>query len=187
MQHGDVEHHVVRRVGPAAPFRSPFGPGGGAHGQGVSVATIPLAKQNPTTALFTAIGSFQSCLSALGVTFVGAPNAANPSSPANDPNYIKNLTTCAARSNIIQALNAAKSSQENLTPAQVKKENEAYLRWRTCMIGRGWGIPAPTPNAKGLLFSFDGSGGGAGFTPPAGQSLLGSSDMQACAAKAQGS
>ena len=54
------------------------------------------------------------------------------------------------------------------------------------MIGRGWGIPAPTPNAKGLLFSFGGtSGGTGGFKPPPGQSLLSSSDLQACAAKAQ--
>ena len=54
------------------------------------------------------------------------------------------------------------------------------------MIGRGWGIPAPTPNAKGLLFSFGGtSGGSSGFKPPPGQNLLSSPDLQACAAKAQ--
>src|SRR5271163_2385860 len=51
---------------------------GGTHGKaGVGVATgvtVPLAKQSPTTAFFTAIGVFQSCLKELGVTFQGAPN-----------------------------------------------------------------------------------------------------------------
>ena len=79
---------------------------------------------------------------------------------------------------------------DNLTPAQVKKENQDYLRWRRCMIGRGWGIPQPTPNAKGMLFSFGGAGGGgggggSGFKPPPGQSLFNSSDLQQCAAVAQ--
>ena len=63
----------------------------------------------------------------MGVTFVGAPNPANPSSPANDPNYIKALSTCAAKSNIVQALKAVQSAQDNLTPAQVKKQNKGYL------------------------------------------------------------
>jgi hypothetical protein len=58
------------------------------------------------------------------------------------------------------------------------------------MISRGWGIPQPTPNAKGLLFSFGGSGGGggsagSGFKAPPGQSLFNSSDLQQCAAIAQ--
>ena len=138
-----------------------------------TAATVPLAQQNPTTALFTAIGVFQSCLSNLGVTFVGAPDPSDPSSPTNNPTYLKSLGTCATKSNILQALKAAQTAQDNLTPAQVKKENKDYLKWRKCMIGRGWGIPQPTPNAKGLLFSFGGTGGGAsggaaGFKAPPG-------------------
>lgn len=153
--------------------------------------TVPLAKQNPTTALFTAIGVFQSCLTGLGTSFIGVPSAGNPNAPANNPTYIKNLTTCAAQSNIIQALKAEQSAQDNLTASQVKTENQDYLKWRTCMIGRGWQIPTPTPNAKGLLFSFGGTGGGAsagtGFKPPPGQNLLSSPDMSQCAAKAEAS
>ena len=142
--------------------------------------------------MFTSLNVFQSCLQGLGVKFVGAPDRSNPNSPTNNPTYIKNLTTCAAKSKILQALKNAQSAQDNLTPAQIKKENEGYLTWRTCMIGRGWGIPKPTPNDRGLLFSFGtggGSGGGssagAGFTPPPGQSLLTSSDMQDCANQIQ--
>jgi hypothetical protein len=149
--------------------------------------TIPLAKQNPTTALFTAIGVFQSCLQGLGVTFIGAPNPRQPNSPANNPQYVKDLVTCATKSNILNALKAAQSSQNNLTLKQIQKENKQYLQWRKCMIGRGWGIPVPTPNAKGLLFSFGGAGGSPpNFKPPAGQSLLNSPDLQACANQVAG-
>jgi hypothetical protein len=175
------------------------GASNGAASGGSTGNTIPLAKQDPTTALFTSLNVFQSCLQGLGVKFVGAPDRSNPNSPTNNPTYIKNLTTCAAKSNILQALKNAQSAQDNLTPAQIKKENEGYLAWRTCMVGRGWGIPKPTPDSRGLLFSFGGGGGGgggggsggssssagAGFTPPPGQSLLTSSDMQDCANQAQ--
>jgi len=165
---------------------SAYPSGIGKKGAGATKATVPLAKQNPTTSLFTAVGIFQACLTSLGVTFVGVPSAADPNSPADNPTYIQNLKTCAARSNILQALQTEQSAQDNLTSAQVKKENEQYLKWRKCMIGRGWGIPPPTPNAKGLLFSFGGgSGGTSGFKPPPGQSILSSPDLQACASQSQ--
>ena len=184
---------VAIQAGQAPPGALPTGAKAKA-AEVATAATIPLAQQNPTTALFTSIGVFQSCLSELGVTFVGAPDPSNPSSPANSPTYLKSLGTCATKSNILQALKAAQSAQSNLTPSQVKKENKDYLKWRKCMIGRGWGIPQPTPNSQGLLFSFGGSGGGGGgsgdggaggFTAPPGQSLLSSSDLQQCAAVAE--
>ncbi len=147
--------------------------------------TIPLTQQNPTSALFSALGVFQGCLAGLGVTFIGAPNPKDPNSPANNPTYLKNLETCATKSNILQAHKAAETAQNNLTPSEVKTENEQYLKWRSCMIARGWGIPQPTPNSKGLLFSFSTASSAESFKPPAGQSLLSSPDLQACAAKAQ--
>lgn len=172
--------------GQLPPSAVPSAHGKGGHGS--TADTVPLAKQNPTTSLFTAVGVFQSCLSSLGTSFQGVPSAADPNSPADNPSYIQNLKTSAARSNILQALQTAQSAQDNLTLAQVKKENQEYLKWRTCMIGLGWGIPTPTPNAKGLLFSFGGSSGGtSGFKPPAGQSLLSSNDLQSCANKVQDS
>jgi hypothetical protein len=181
---------VMIQAGQVPPGALPTG--GHRNAASVAAATIPLAQQNPTTALFTSLGVFQSCLSGLGVSFVGAPNPNDPSSPANNPSYLKSLGTCATKSDILQSLKAAQSAQDNLTPAQVEKENKAYLRWRKCMIGRGWGIPQPTPNAKGLLFSFGGTGGGGsgsggagGFKAPPGQSLLSSSDLEQCAAVAQ--
>lgn len=163
------------------PLGGPHGGSGGAS----SASTIPLAKQDPTTALFSAIGIFQSCLTGMGQSFIGIPNGGDPSSPVNSPAYIKALSTCAAKSNILQALKAAQSAQDDLTPAQVKSENKAYLRWRTCMISRGWKIPEPTPDQKGLLFSFSGTGDVSQYQPPPGQNLLSSPDLQACAAKAE--
>ncbi len=160
-------------------------PKGGAHanaGLADTGTTVPLAKQNPTTALFTAIGVFQSCLAGLGVTFIGVPNPKEPGSATNSPAYLKSLGTCAAKSDIVQALKAAQSAQDDLTLTQIKKENKEYLKWRTCMISRGWGIPQPTPNSKGLLFSFGGTST-PDFKPPPGQSIISSPDVQQCAAK----
>jgi hypothetical protein len=158
-----------------------------------SADAVPLAKADPTTTFFSALSTFQSCLKGLNVKFIGVPDQSNPNSPTNDPNYIKGLSTCAAKSNIVQALKDEQNSQNNLTPAQIETQNKGYLKWRSCMIGRGWGIPEPKPDSKGRLFSFGapGSGGGGGnasavpnYTPPPGQDLLTSSDLQECAAQA---
>ena len=163
---------------------------GGSGSNGSSGSTVPLAKASPLTGLLGALTSFQSCLQGLNVTFIGAPDPSNPNSPANDPTYIKNLTTCAAKSQILQALKSAQSWQDRLKPAQITILNKGYLKWRDCMIGRGWTIPTPQPDEKGRLFSFgtpSGTGSGTStpaFTPPPGQTLLSSSDFQACASKA---
>ena len=111
--------------------------------------TIPLAKEDPTTKFFGALSTFQSCLKGLGVKFIGVPDAENPNSPTNDPNYIKALSTCAAKSNIVQALKDQQTAQDNLTPAQIKTQNKGYLKWRDCMIGRGWGIPEAEARLEG--------------------------------------
>ena len=170
------------------PVRTTAAAKGKAASTGASAAsndTIPLAQQDPTTKFFGSLSTFQSCLAGLHVKFIGVPSAANPNSPANNPDYIKALSTCAAKSNIVQALKDEQTAQDNLTPAQVQLQNKAYLLWRTCMIGRGWGIPQPKPDSKGLLFSIGSATSASAFTPPPGQDLLSSSDLQGCAAEAQ--
>ena len=148
---------------------------------------VPLAKEDPTTKFFKALTVFQSCLRGLNVKFIGVPDGKDPSAPVNNPDYIKALSTCAAKSNIVQALKDQQAAQDNLTPAQIELQNKGYLAWRDCMIGRGWGIPKPKPDSKGRLFSF-GAGGNAptpNFTPPPGQDLLSSSDLTQCATESQ--
>jgi hypothetical protein len=179
---------TVTRHGVSAPaVAAPAAAGGQAQPAGATGTTIPLAKEDPTTAFFQATSDFSSCLKGLGVKFVGAPDPKNPNSPANDPNYLKSLTTCAAQSHIVQALKDFQSAQNNMTPAQIQQQNKGYLAWRQCMIGRGWQIPEPKPDAQGRLFSITGSGGGTGpqLTPPPGQDVLTSSDIRDCAAQTQ--
>jgi len=148
--------------------------------------TVPVSGgQDSTTAMFSALAKFRKCLDDTGIKFIGAPDQSNPNSPTNDPNYIKGLSTCAARSNIVQAMKASQSANDNLTPAEIKVRNKGYLKWRSCMIGRGWKIPEPTPDAQGRLFVFSTTGSGAQITPPAGKDILSSPDVQQCAAQAQ--
>jgi hypothetical protein len=183
---------AIRPVTDPATAGSPTAGASGASGASGATGdttsdTIPLATEDPTTALFKAVRTFQSCLSGLGVKFIGAPNQSDANSPTNDPNYIKSLTTCAAKSNILAALKNQQSYSDSLTPAQIEQQNKGYLVWRDCMIGRGWGIPEPQPDEKGRLFSFSGAQNGQGpnFKPPPGQDILSSSDVSECASEAQ--
>jgi hypothetical protein len=157
--------------------------------QDTTQTTIVSTKLDPTTQMMAAFGKFRTCLTDLGVKFIGAPDQSNPNSPTNDPTYIKNLSTCAARSQIVQALQAQQQAAANATPADIKQQNKGYLKWRSCMVDRGWKIPTPTPDAQGRLFSFGGNGANAQsqIQPPPGKDLLTSTDLEQCAAKAQAS
>jgi len=160
----------------------PSGGSGSGDASSVSTSTVPLAQQSPATAFFTALGVFQSCLSGLGTKFIGVPNKKDAGQAVDNPTYIKNLETCADRSQILQALDTANNADNKLTPAQVEVENKGYLKWRQCMISDGWTIPTPKPASNGLLFTFGNSSGSdePQMTPPPGESLLSSNDMQAC-------
>jgi hypothetical protein len=155
--------------------------------QDTTETTIVSTKMDPTTEMFTALSKFRKCLDDNGVKFIGAPDQSNPNSPTNDPAYIENLSTCAARSQIVQAMQAIQADNQNLTPDEIEQRNKGYLKWRSCMIDRGWKIPKPTPDAEGKLFSIGGGGGNnqPQIVPPPGKDLLSSKDLQECAAKAQ--
>jgi hypothetical protein len=185
----------VTKSGAIRPATAVSAAGTGATGasgaSGATSDTIPLATQDPQTKFFTALSTFSSCLKGFGVKFIGVPDGKDPSSPVNDKNYIDALSKCAAKSNILGALKDYGTFQDNLTPAEVKVQNKAYLAWRTCMIGRGWGIPEPKPDSKGRLFSFSTSGGSSSgasaatnFTAPPGEDIVTSSDVQECASEA---
>ncbi len=141
--------------------------------------TIPLneSEEPASSRLLKAVGRFNACLDDEGIEFIGAPSPDNPAT--QDPLYLEGLGTCAARSNIVQALSEAQQENDNLTPDEIEERNEGYLIWRDCMIERGWGIPEPVPDEQGRLFNF--GGGGTGIAPPAGESLLDSEDLSECA------
>lgn len=150
--------------------------------------TIPLAQQDPVTKFFTAFGTFRSCLKNQGLSFIGVPDPKKPDSPANDPAYVKGLQTCAAQSNIVQALQEMQTAQNNLTPDQIEAQNKQYLAWRDCMIGHGWKIPEPKPDSKGRLLSFGADNSGPQIEAPAGQQsgdIFDSSDFADCAKQSQ--
>jgi len=148
-------------------------------------SSIPLeSDEDPTTALFTAFGKFRACLDDLGVEFIGPPDPTKPDAPQNDPNYLEALGKCAARSQIVEALNAAQAAEANLTPEQIEQRNKGYLIWRKCMIERDWKIAKPTPDSEGRLFSI-GSNSGNQIEPPPGKDIISSSDVQECAGEAE--
>jgi hypothetical protein len=165
---------------PAASGEAAAGPDAPSGTDTTTADTVPLAQDDPQTAFFKAVRVFQECLTEFGTTFIGVPDPSNPSSPANDPAYLEVLGTCAARSNILQALNDVQAAQDAMSPAEIEEQNEGYLEWRECMIGRGWGIPDPKPDEKGRLFSFGASGDGFDFDPPPGQDLVTSNDPAEC-------
>jgi len=175
----------VTENGATRPPRAGAAPGtpaadGTATAAGATGDTVPLAKDDPQTAFFKAVRTFQGCLDDLGTKFIGVPDQSNPQSPTNDPAYLKDLGTCAAKSNIVQALQDVQKAQDALTPKEIEAQNKTYLKWRDCMIGRGWGIPKPKPDEKGRLFSFGGSSGPPQFTAPPGQDAFSSPDFQEC-------
>jgi predicted nucleic acid-binding Zn ribbon protein len=173
-----TSHGVSRPAAPSGDVATSTGGG--------TTDTVPLAAEDPTTSFFKAGSSFQQCLKDRGTSFRGVPDQSNPDSPANDPTYLEDLRTCAAKSNIVQAMQDASKAQDDLSPAEIKKQNKSYLEWRKCMIGRGWEIGEPKPDSKGRLFSFGGGGGNAPqMTPPNGEDLLSSGDLQECAADTQ--
>jgi hypothetical protein len=175
----------VTERGAERPAKPSAGDDGSAAGASAGTTdTVPLADEDPTTAFFGATQRFRSCLKDLGTAFIGAPDASNPDSPTNDPAYLEDLSTCAAKSGIVQAMTDMQKAQADLTPAEIEEQNKGYLRWRKCMIGKGWEIGKPTPDSEGRLFSFSG-GRGPDITPPPGKDILGDSDMQECAEASQ--
>ena len=160
-------------------------------GQGTTPTTekssVPLDKNsNPTDDLLASFGKFRDCLNGEHVKFIGAPDASNPESPTNDPDYIKALSTCAARSGIVQALQAAQAEQDTLTPAQIKERNKGYLALARLHDQARVGHPqADARTARADSSRFGTGGGGPQLKPPAGKDLFNSKDIEQCSAKVQ--
>ncbi|MEQ1701012.1 MAG: hypothetical protein ABMA25_12940 [Ilumatobacteraceae bacterium] len=125
--------------------------------------TIPLNKDDrpPELRLFDAFGKFRSCLEDKGYGIEG--DLLDPQNPAyQDPAYVEAVSTCAARTDIVNVLQEVQATRANLTPEEVEARNEVFTVLRTCLEGKGWTVetttseigllePAVFQNAEGVL------------------------------------
>ena len=125
--------------------------------------TIPLNKDDrpPELRLFDAFGKFRSCLEDKGYGIEG--DLLDPQNPAyKDPAYVEAVSTCAARTDIVNVLQEVQATRSNLTPEEVEARNEVFTELRTCLEAKGWTVetttseigllePAVFQNAEGVL------------------------------------
>src|SRR5262245_13076990 len=99
-------------------------PNGAAAGPG---ETVPQnADDRPVEQrLFSAFGDFRACLADAGKTIQG--DLTDRNNPAfKDPEYVKTLQKCAARTKIAETFQEFQSVRSNLTPEQVEERNEQF-------------------------------------------------------------
>ena len=116
-------------------------------GSGATAAgdTVPLNKDTrpPELRLFDAYAKFKSCIEDAGETIKG--NLQDPQNPAyKDPEYVKVITTCAARSDILSILQEMQTTRSNLNPDEVETRNKAFKLLEKCLVDRGWTIETTT-------------------------------------------
>lgn len=93
--------------------------------------------------LFEAFGKFRRCVEDAGETIRG--DLLDRSNPAfQDPDYVKLLGKCAARTKILDILKELQSVRSSLTPDQVKERNESFKKLQPCLEKRGWTVTTRT-------------------------------------------
>lgn len=93
--------------------------------------------------LFEAFGKFRRCVEDAGETIRG--DLLDRSNPAfQDPEYVKLLGKCAARTKILDILEELQSVRSSLTPEQVKERNESFKKLQPCLEKRGWTVTTRT-------------------------------------------
>jgi len=142
-----------------------------------TTTTIPLNADtsDPVDGVFAAMKIFNDCLKDNGTSFIGIPTAGgDPQAPVNDSQYIADLIECAAVSQIQGAFQTLQSANDNVPADEIETRNRGLVKWADCLKGRGWKLDPLTPDARGLLqISQD-------MTPPNGESILESDDLQEC-------
>ena len=127
------------------------GTGGAPTSVAAGEATIPLNKDDrpPELRLFDAFGKFKSCIEDKGYTIEG--NLQDRNNPAyKDPAYAEAVSTCAARTDIVNILAEVQATRADLTPEQVEERNQAFIDLRDCLVDKGWTIETTTSQI-GLL------------------------------------
>jgi hypothetical protein len=113
-------------------------PDGAAAGPG---ETVPQnADDRPVEQrLFAAFGDFRACLADAGETIQG--DLTDRNNPAfKDPEYVKTLQKCAARTKIAEVFQEFQSVRSKLTPQQVEERNKGFKALQPCLEKRGWTI-----------------------------------------------
>lgn len=116
-----------------------------------STDTIPLNKDNraPELKLFDAYAKFKSCIEDSGETIRG--DLQDRSNPAyQDPAYVKIVSTCAAKSDIVNVLEEMSATQAAMTPDEIKRRNENFKKLSDCLKKKGWTVETATDN-NGLI------------------------------------
>ncbi len=142
-----------------------------------TTSTIPLNDDEPDAIdnLFSAASIFNSCLSDNGQSFIGVPaEGDDASAPQMDPKYIEALIECAAVSQIQGALDELANFGASIPNDEIEITNRTLLLWSDCMKGRAWTLGELLPDDRGLLQI------PTELTPPAGENILDSDDLQEC-------
>lgn len=116
--------------------------------------TVPLAEEdvNPGVKLLGALDGFNGCLASEGHEWIGFPDAAQgPDAPVNQPGYLQALQLCNSRTGISEAYQDFQASRSDLTPEDIRRENEDFLDLVDCLRGLGWQVGELRPDADGLL------------------------------------
>ena len=116
--------------------------------------TIPIAEEeeNAGVKLMDSLDDFNSCLSSEGYEFIGLPNAeAGPEDPANNPDYLQALVLCNSRTNIATTFQEFQESRNEMTPDEIKEQNEQTIALGECLNRKGWNVGDLSPDENGLL------------------------------------
>ena len=98
------------------------------------------------------LDQFNSCLSTEGWSFIGLPNATTGvEDPVNDPGYIDALVLCNSRTGIAEVFQEFQTSRAELTPNEIREQNEQTILLGECLKRKGWDIGELVPDANGLL------------------------------------
>ena len=116
--------------------------------------TIPIAEEeeNAGVKLMDTLDDFNSCLSSEGYEFIGLPNQdGGPEDPANNPQYLQALVLCNSRTNIASTFQEFQQSRNEMTPDEIREQNEQTIALGECLNRKGWNVGNLSPDENGLL------------------------------------
>ena len=119
-----------------------------------SKTTIPIAEEEVNTGvkLMDTLDDFNSCLSSEGYEFIGLPNqGGGPEDPANNPDYLRALVLCNSRTNIASTFQEFQESRNEMTPDEIREQNEQTIALGECLNRKGWNVGNLSPDENGLL------------------------------------